>query len=140
VVAFGISLYQFIADFQSGASVTSKVLDGLNALLNFAVAAAAFATIFTVSVIPAFIGAVAALGGLILWFVASFLQDDPPPAPPDQYLENVAAPFAAALPDPPQGWTPPSMTGSTTTTAVARRQATRAAVFGTPLSLMTANA
>ena len=100
VIAFGITVWQLATDIVDGAGAFVIVLDIASAAFAFAGAAASIAGILVESIIPAIVGAAAALGGIVVGAIAQLFQDPPPPNPVDEYLENLATPFANALPDP----------------------------------------
>jgi hypothetical protein len=104
VIAAGISVWQLVNDIVKGANDMVIILDVAAAAFAFASAAASIAALTSETLIPAIIAAAAALGGVLVGVIASFFQEEQPPNPVDQYLQNIAGPFAAALPDPQPGW------------------------------------
>jgi hypothetical protein len=107
VVAAGISLWQLMDDILAGGDAMTVALDVAASAFAFASAAATIAALTSESIIPAIVAGAAALGGVIVGVLATFFQQGPPPNPVDEYLQNVATPFAAALPTP-QGWVAPT--------------------------------
>jgi hypothetical protein len=107
VVAAGISLWQLMDDILAGGDAMTVALDVAASAFAFASAAATIAALTSESIIPAIVAGAAALGGVIVGVLATFFQQEPPPNPVDEYLQNVATPFAAALPTP-QGWVAPT--------------------------------
>jgi hypothetical protein len=130
VVSLGLTIWQLVTDILSGADTLTVVLGAVSvaaAAFSFAASMATMALVTSETIIPAIIGAVAALAGVVVGIIASIFQQEPPPNPVDVYLQTVVTPFAGALPDPSADW--PGSANSEVRAAIGARVAAKLAAF-----------
>jgi hypothetical protein len=93
------SLWQLIDDITHHGSVTTIVFDSLIFAANFLSAVCLVADLLVATTFLPIAGAVLALVGVIVAFIATFLEK--PKNPIEDFMKDVAVPFAKGLPAPP---------------------------------------
>lgn len=93
------SLWQLIDDVTHNGSVSTIVFDSLVFAANFLSAVCLVADLFVATTFLPIAGAVLALVGIIVAFIATFFEK--PANPVEDFMRNVGVPFAKGLPAPP---------------------------------------
>ena len=97
--------FQIANDFATGQPVVVQVFDILSEVANGVALAAEIAGLAfqTLDFIPV-VGVVAAVVGILISFILSFIHRTPPPTPQETFVDEHCKPFLDGLAMPPQAW------------------------------------